>query len=166
MRATGLLPLEISQQLDLDALLRENFWKDADTNRWREPTSEEREKMNDSRTLHVLRDAERFLVGALKRQTSDSDRCEWIDVLFNACRAIEEQENEELPALRDFDPCKGYQMISQLFHGILRDRVPIDMFIRAEKQARVASSRLKDVGPEEKQEKKKSKNKMQQEFDW
>jgi hypothetical protein len=166
MRATGLLPLEISQQLDLDALLRENFWKDADTNRWREPTSEEREKMNDSRTLHVLHDAERFLVGSLKQQSSDSERCNWIEVLFNACRSVEERENEELPALRDFNPGKGYQMISQLFHGILRDRVPIEMFIRAEKQARVASSRLKDVSPEEKQEKKESKNKMQQEFDW
>lgn len=166
MRGTGLLPLEISQQLDLDALLRENFWKDTDTNRWREPTSEEREKMNDSRTLHVLHDAERFLVGSLKRQFSDSDRCDWIDVLFNACRSVEERENEELPALRDFDSSKGYQMISQLFHGILKDHVPPDIFIRAEKQARVASSRLKDVGSEEKQEKKKSKNKMQLEFDW
>ena len=87
-------------------------------------------------------------------------------MLFNACRAIEEQENEELPALRDFDSGKGYQMISQLFHGILKDHLPIDMFIRAEKQARVASSRLKDVGPEEKQEKKESRDKMQQEFDW
>ena len=42
-------------------------------------------------------------------------------------------------------------MISQLFPGILKDHVPPDIFIRAEKQARVASSRLKDVGPEEKQ---------------
>lgn len=56
-------------------------------------------------------------------------------------------------------------MISQLFHGILKDHVPPDIFSRAEKQARVASSRLKDVGPEEKQEKKKSKDKMQLEFD-
>ena len=38
MRATGLLPAEVSQQLDLEVLLRENFWKDAESNRWREPT--------------------------------------------------------------------------------------------------------------------------------
>jgi len=44
MRATGLLSAEVSQLLVLENLLTENFWRDADTNRWREPTPEEREK--------------------------------------------------------------------------------------------------------------------------
>jgi DNA modification methylase len=165
MRAIGLLSSEISQQLDLDALLRENFWKDADTNRWREPSPAEREKMNDSRTLRVVHEAERYLAGTLKQQTGDIDRCDWIDVLFKACRAIEEQETEELPALRDFDPTIGYQMITQLFHGILKDHVPADIFGRAEKQARVASSRLKGAAEDGKQENQESKDKIQLEFD-
>jgi hypothetical protein len=163
--ATVLLSSEISQQFNLDALLRENFWKDADTNRWREPSPEEREKMNDSRTLRVVHDAERYLAGTLKRQTGDIDRCDWIDALFKACRAIEEQETEELPALRDFDPTIGYQMITQLFHGVLRDDVPADIFSRAEKQARVASSRLKGAAEDGKQENQESKDKIQLEFD-
>jgi hypothetical protein len=165
MRATGLLSSDISQQLDLDALLRENFWKDPDTNRWREPSPAEREKMYDSRTLRVVHDAERYLAGTLKRQTGDLDRCDWIDVLFKACRAIEEQEIEELPALRDFDPTAGYQMIAQLFHGVLKDHVPADIFSRAEKQARVASSRLKGAAEDGKQENQESKDKIQMEFD-
>jgi hypothetical protein len=71
-------------------MLRENL-KDGDTNRWRNRRRKNVVKMNDSRTLHVLRDAVDF-VGSPKRQTSDPDRCEWIDVLFNACRAIEERK--------------------------------------------------------------------------
>jgi len=43
---------------------------------------------------------------------------------------------------------------------------PLKSHYPPEKHFRRSSSRLKDVGPEEKQEKKKPKNKMQQEFDW
>ena len=82
MRATGLLPAEVSQSLILEHLLTENFWRDADTNRWREPTPQERERMNDDRSLRVLHDAERFVTGALRRQTTDRERCEWIDCFF------------------------------------------------------------------------------------
>ena len=63
--------------------------------------------------------------------------------------------DEELPALRDFDPTVGYQMIAQLFHGVLKDHVLTEIFSRAEKQARVASSRLKGATEDEKQEKPK-----------
>jgi len=142
MRATGLLEPAVTQQLDLEALLRANFWRDGATNRWREPTDAERELMNDSRTLRVLHDAERCLAGSLKQMPDDAARCEWIDVLFQACRAIEEQE-AELPALRDMDPAHGYQLITQLFQGVMRDNVPAEVFGRAEKQVRVAAARLK-----------------------
>ena len=166
MRATGLLHAEVSQQLDLEVLLRENFWKDAESNRWREPTEEEREMMNDSQTLRVLHDAERFLAGSLKRQVSDTDRCEWIEAIFRACRAVEEQEGEELPALRDFDPGAGYRMITQLFHGVLSDHVPAAVFGRVEKQAHVASSRLREGIEPDKNGKKsqESKNQLELEF--
>ena len=165
MRATGLLPTGVSQQLDLDALLRDNFWKDGGTNRWREPTPEEREKMNDSQTLNVLHDAERFLAGSLKQQVSDADRCEWIEMIFKVCRAVEEQTTDELPALRDFDPAVGYQMISQLFHGVLKDHVPANVFSRAEKQARVTAGRLRDfAGTGAKKKRKKLKDQMELEL--
>ncbi|MBU1744060.1 MAG: site-specific DNA-methyltransferase [Proteobacteria bacterium] len=165
MRATGLLPAEVSQQLDLEVLLRENFWKDAESNRWREPTEEERELMNDSQTLRVLHDAERFLAGSLKRQVSDTDRCEWIEAIFRACRAVEEQEGEELPALRDFDPGAGYRMISQLFQGVLSDHVPAAVFGRVEKQARVASSRLREGFEPDNTGKKSQESKNQLELE-
>jgi hypothetical protein len=165
MRATVLLPAEVSQQLDLEVLLRENFWKDAESNRWREPTEAERELMNDSQTLRVLHDAERFLAGSLKRQVSDTDRCEWIEAIFRACRAVEEQEGEELPALRDFNPDAGYRMITQLFHGVLSDHVPAAVFGRVEKQARVASSRLREGIAPDKTGKKSQTSKDQLELE-
>ncbi|HQN20320.1 MAG TPA: hypothetical protein PKV86_14315, partial [Syntrophobacteraceae bacterium] len=165
MRATGLLPAEVSQQLDLEALLRENFWKDAESNRWREPTEAEREKMNDSQTLRVLHDAERYLAGSLRRPVSDEDRCEWIETIFKACRAVEDQEGEELPALRDFDPMTGYRMISQLFQGVMRDHVPPAVFGRVEKQERVAASKLRDVFEPDKGKKKGQKEEDQLELE-
>jgi len=152
MRATGLLPTEVSQNLILENLLAENFWRDPDTNRWREPTDEERERMNDDRSLRVLHDAERFIGGSLRRGTTDSERCEWIDVLFKACKAVEEKEPGALPLLRGFDEQKGYVLISRLFQSVLKENVEPRVFQNAEKQARVASQRL-NKAPERKQEK-------------
>jgi hypothetical protein len=142
MRATGLLPAEVTRDVVLEDLLTENFWRDADTNRWREPTDQERERMNDDRSIRVLHDAERFVGGQLKRQTADGERCEWIDVLFQACRACDEDETRAIPALRGFEPGEGYRLISRLFQSILRERVTADEYGRAEKQARVASQRI------------------------
>jgi hypothetical protein len=145
MRATGLLPSEISQTLELEDLLSDNFWRDADTNRWREPTDEERERMNDDRSLRVLHDADRFVAGTLRRATTDAERCEWIDVLFKACEAVEDREETVLPTLRDFDPAEAYRLIGRLFQSVLRDKVPPAAYSRAEKQTRVASQRLSKV---------------------
>jgi hypothetical protein len=142
MRATGLLPVEVSESLVLENLLTENFWRDAKTNRWREPMPEEREKMNDDRSLRVLHEAERFANGTLRRDTTDGERCEWIEVLFQACRAIEDNEADALPALRGFDKAEAYSLIPRLFQSVLRDHVPKDAYIRAEKQARAASQRV------------------------
>jgi hypothetical protein len=98
--------------------------------------------MNDDRSIRVLHDAERFVDGQLKRRTPDDERCEWIDVLFQACRACEDNETRAVPALRGFEPGKGYRLISRLFQSILREKVPGDAYGRAEKQARVASQRI------------------------
>jgi len=149
MRATGLLPAETSQTLVLEDLLAENFWRDPDTNRWREPTEEERERMNDDRSIRVLHDAERFVAGTLRRTTGDSERCDWVEVLFNACKAVEENEATAVPALRGFDRQKGYRLIGRLFQTILRENVPLESYTRAEKQARVASQRVTKALKEE-----------------
>lgn len=144
MRTTGLLPAELSQSLVLEDLLTENFWRDAVSNRWREPTPDERERMNDDRSLRVLHDAERFVGGMLRRDSSDEERCEWIDILFQACRAIEENEMDALPALRGFDKMAAYSLIPRLFQSILRDHVEPKLYARCEKQARSASQRLQN----------------------
>ena len=142
MRATGLLPAVLSRQLSLDMLLSENFWRDPDSNRWREPTDEEREKMNDDRSIRVLHDAERYVAGSLHRTTSDEERCEWIDVLFKACRQVEDGDMQSVPALRGFDAGEGYRLITRLFQGVMRERVPADVHARAQKQAGAASNRI------------------------
>jgi hypothetical protein len=145
MRATGLLPTEVSQDLVLDELLSENFWRDRDTNRWREPTEEERERMNDDRSIRVLHDAERYLAGNLRRTTSDSERCDWIDVLFKACRQVEEGDVQSTPTLREFETASGYRLITRLFQSVLRDHVAKDVYARASKQANVASQRVSEL---------------------
>jgi hypothetical protein len=150
MRATGLLSGEVSQTLILENILSENFWRDSDTNRWREPTDEERERMNDDRSLRVLHDAERYVSQTLRRNTTDEERCEWIDVLFQGCRAIEDNEADAFPALRGFNKSEAYALITRLFQSVLRDHVSPDVYSRAEKQARAASQRLsKDIQTEE-----------------
>jgi DNA modification methylase len=142
MRATGLLPVALSQEMLLENLLSENFWRDPDTNRWREPTEEEREKINDDRSLRVLHDAERYIAGLLNRTTGDEERCEWIEVLFKACRQIEDGDIQSVPALRGFDSAEGYRLITRLFQSVLREKVPADVHARAQKQAGAASNRI------------------------
>jgi len=158
MRATGLLPAALSQSLILDFLLGENFWRDPDTNRWREPTDEERERMNDDRSIRVLHDAERYLGGSLARQTTDDERCRWIEVLYKACRDIEEKQAEALPALRGFEADEAYRVITRLFQSVLKEHVTPDIFRRAEKQYKAASNKIASQVEQEK-EVAKAKNK-------
>jgi 16S rRNA G966 N2-methylase RsmD len=161
-KATGLLPAAISQSLILEDLLSENFWRDSDSNRWREPTDEERERMNDDRSFRVLHKSERFLSGNLSLKTTDQERCEWVEVLFQACRDIEEKQEEALPALRGFDVDKAYHVITQLFQSVLKEHVPPEAFRRAEKQYRAAASRLaSQVEKETQAAKPKSKDDKQ-----
>jgi hypothetical protein len=142
MRATGLLPARVSEELALENLLSENFWRDPETNRWREPTDEERERMNDDRSIRVLHDAERYIAGSLHRNTTEAERCEWIDVLFKACRQVEDGDTHSVPAIRGFDAGEGYRLIARLFQGVLREKVPADLFARSQKQAGAASNRI------------------------
>ena len=142
MRATGLLPTAVSQELFVDSLLLENFWRDGDSNRWREPTDKEREMMDDSRSIRVLHDADRYIAGSLHRTTSDAERCDWIEVLFKACRQVEDGDTQSAPALRGFNVDEAYRVITRLFQSVLREKVAADAYTRAQKQAKVATSRI------------------------
>lgn len=157
-KATGLLPAAVSQALVLDKLLAENFWRDLDSNRWREPTAEERKRMNDDASLRVLHDAERYLGASLARQTTDDERCRWIEVLYKACRDIEEKQAEALPALRGFDADEAYRVITRLFQSVLKDHVTADVFRRAEKQYRAAATKIAAQVEKEKEAEKPRKN--------
>ncbi len=143
MRAIALLPNEVSRGLDLERLLLENFYRDPETNRWREPTEEERERMNDDRVLRVTHDAERFLARKLTREPTDHEICQWIDALFGACKAVEERDSQTLPSLRNFTANEGYRLICEIFPSVMRDRIPAGVFSRAAKQAEVASKRFR-----------------------
>ena len=142
MRVAGLLPATVLNGLSLDLLLSQNFWCDPNSNRWREPTEEEREKMNDDRSIRVLHDTERYIAGSLHRTTSDIERCEWIEVLFKACRQVEDGDMQSVPALRGFNTGEGYRLITRLFQTVLREEVGKDLYARVQKQAGAASNRI------------------------
>lgn len=115
--------------------------------------------MNDDLSLRVLHDAERYLAGSLARPTTDDERCRWIEVLFKACRAVEDNEMDALPALRGFDATEAYRVITRLFQSVLKEHVVADLFRRAEKQYRAASSKIASQVEQEKAEEAKAKTK-------
>jgi hypothetical protein len=161
MRATGLLPTSVSQSLVLEDLLISNFWRDESTNRWREPTPAERERMNDDKSIRVLHDAERCVAGSLRRETADAERCEWIDALFQMCRDLESDDAQMLPSMRELASDEVYRLIGRLFQGVLKDKVPPGVYSKATKQAGVASQRIAQ-GVEDKAEKVKAKKRAEE----
>jgi DNA modification methylase len=157
MRATGLLAREVSEGLDLEDLLSANFWRDEDSNRWREPSDVERERMNDDRALRVLHDAERFVDGSLKRHPSEAERAGWIDTLY---RAAAEWGGKVAtgPSFQRIEPGAAYTAIIRLFHGLLGERLDPDVLKRARKQTDAASAKLKKLAPEGPQSSPSAKN--------
>jgi DNA modification methylase/predicted RNA-binding Zn-ribbon protein involved in translation (DUF1610 family) len=144
MRATGLLPAAVSRTLDLERLLRENFWRDTETNRWREPTAEEREKMSDDRSLRVLHDADRLANGSLGRVPSGKEICDWIAVLFETCKELEE-DPAALSAHLGFDKTEAYRLIVKISHHLTAEGVDPAKLSAAKKQAAVAGRRLAEA---------------------
>jgi hypothetical protein len=65
-------------QKTLPQLLEENFWRDADTNRWRLSTADERRQMGDERTLRMRRHIQRLRDGKLDTFPKDSELFEWM----------------------------------------------------------------------------------------
>lgn len=144
MRATGLLAAEVSRSLDLERLLRENFWRDTETNRWREPTDEEREKMGDDRSLRALHDADRLAGGTLGRVPSGTEICDWITVLFETCKELEE-DPAAVSAHLGFDKTEAYRLIVKISHHLTSDGVDKARLSAARKQAAVAGRRLAEA---------------------
>jgi hypothetical protein len=118
--------------------------------------------MNDDRSTRVLHDAERYLAGSLRRETTDAERCEWIDVLFRACRQVEEGDVQATPTLRDFDTGEGYRLITRLFQSVLRDHVAPEVYSKASKQASVASNRVSEVVRRDEEQLAAQQNKQRQ----
>jgi hypothetical protein len=83
-------------------------------------------------------------------------------VLYQACRAVEDNEMDASPALRGFDRSEAYSLITGLFLSILKDRVSIDVFRRAEKQYRAASNRITSQAAREKETGKAGKKDAKQ----
>jgi DNA modification methylase len=144
MRATGLLPAVVSRTLDLERLLRENFWRDTETNRWREPTAEERDKMGDDRSLRVLHDADRLASGSFGRVPSGAEICDWITVLFDTCKELEEDPSAQSAHL-GFDKTEAYRLIVKISHHLTADGVDPAKLSAARKQAAVAGRRLAEA---------------------
>jgi DNA modification methylase len=72
--------LRVGKRLEktLSQLLAENFWCDADTNRWRLPTEEERRQMGDERTLRMRRNIQRLREGKIEIIPKDTELFEWM----------------------------------------------------------------------------------------
>jgi DNA modification methylase/predicted RNA-binding Zn-ribbon protein involved in translation (DUF1610 family) len=72
--------LQIGNRLQktLPQLLEENFWRDADTNRWRLPTADERRQMGDEHTLRLRRNIQRLREGKLDTFPKDTELFEWM----------------------------------------------------------------------------------------
>jgi hypothetical protein len=145
MKSTVLLTAEVSRSLVLENLLSENFWRDAYSNRWREPTADERERMNDDRSLRVLHDADRLIVGSLDRSPSNTELCEWIKVLFETCKELEEGGDAAASARPGFAKTEGYQLIVKLSHRLSPDGVDPAILNAARKQASVVGRRLAEA---------------------
>ena len=112
MRATGLLPAEVSQTLNLEDLLAENFWRDRDTNRWREPTEEERERMNDDRSLRVLHDAERFTAGRCAAQQRTANGANGSMSSLRHAKPSRRTISEQCPCCEDLTNKKAISLLA------------------------------------------------------
>ena len=76
--------LKVGNRLEktLPQLLEENFWRDADTNRWRLPSETERQHMGDERTLRIRRNIQRLREGKLDSTPKDAELLEWMSFAY------------------------------------------------------------------------------------
>ena len=131
----------------LERLLRQNFWYDRATNRYSEPTADQRTLMDTTEREEAIHDAERFLAGHLSRAVSDDDRCRWIGHLYEAASAAE--EFDETAVTDDDTPHQLrerarvlYEQMTPRFQGVLKEHVDAKLYSLASRQVRTASRKL------------------------
>jgi len=158
MRATVKLTGDISTQLE--RILRQNFWLDPTTNKWREPKAEERRRMDTTERDRIRHNADRLLAGALKDVPSDAELCRWIGVLYDAAKVLEGDHTAVVGGESDSTPEEALTVCRQivaLFQRALPENVGEDLYQVASRQARMASLKLQQA--EEAKPKPKSRQK-------
>ena len=146
MRATVRLTGDLSTQLE--RILRQNFWLDRATNKWREPTHEERQRMDTSERDRIRHNADRLLSGAMKDMPEDAELCRWIGVLYAAAKAIEEEDAAIAGGAEEQTPEKAltiYRQIGSLFGRVLKEKVDPGAHATAARQVRMASLRVQQA---------------------
>jgi hypothetical protein len=147
MKATVRLTSDLSTQLE--RLLRENFWLDRHTRRWRIPSEDELAQMNNVERQHAIQDAERFLGGGLRDQPADMAILGWIGHLYEeasfqeqeSAGLIEDGQKQDLPE----QVTKLYGMMTRLLPRVLKDHVEPAALATAQRQCRVAARKLEDL---------------------
>ena len=146
MKATVKLTGELSTQVE--RFLRENFWLDRSTRRWRPPTTDELAELNDHERQRACHDAERFLEGKLSPTPSDADILGWIDRLYSAAAHLEEEahglvEPGEEPTL-PVEAVAYYRMMPRLLQSVLKENVDPFAYTRASRQCRTAARKVEE----------------------
>jgi hypothetical protein len=158
MRATVKLTGDISTQLE--RILRQNFWLDPTTNKWREPTDEERGRMDTTERDRIRHSAERLLAGTLGEVPSDGELCRWVGILYDAAKAIEGDHVAVAGGESDSTPEEALTVCRQivaLFQRALPENVKEDLYQVASRQVRMANLKLQQA--EEAKPKPKSRQK-------
>src|SRR5260370_21304958 len=140
MRSTVKLTNDIS--IRLEQYLREHFWLDRQTRRWREPTEDERALMDTSERQQARQDAERFLSGHLRRHSNDEEILSWIDHLYHSATLIDEEaaglsDTGAVDAL-PHEAVRLYGMMPRLFQSVLKENVDAIRYALAPRQFRIS----------------------------
>jgi hypothetical protein len=146
MRATVKLTSDLSTQLE--RILRENFWLDRATRRWRPPSSDELAQLHNVERERACHDAERFLSGKMAPPPADRDVLSWIGHLYDAAALLEEEakglvEPGEEPTVPP-EAIGYYGMMTQLIPTVLKENVDADAYTRASRQCRAAARKLEE----------------------
>lgn len=100
--------------------------------------------MGDDRSLRVLHDADRLASGAFGRVPSGTEICDWITVLFETCKEVEEDPSAQSAHL-GFDKTEAYRLIVKISHHLTPEGVDPAKLSAAKKQAAVAGRRLAEA---------------------
>jgi hypothetical protein len=144
MRATVKLTGDLSTRLE--QYLREHFWLDRRTRRWRIPTDEELAQMDDTEQRQSRYEAEKFLAGWLRRHPSEQEILDWIEHLYRSATRIEEEalglvENGQSVDLPD-EAGALYSIMARLLAGVLREHVDPARYALAQRRCRIATTKL------------------------